>query len=283
MAGVRRRIIRARPRAWPRPISMRRIIPSPSHKKDSQEVARAGAGQGLFSRWRFSTSASLTVRGVPGGGIALISPLHPIGRGTVLRTYGAARNSDARRRAAAGALAPSRPDASWNAVRLAARAGPRSESRSGTEDVAWSHGSIYAWWIHAAALWIWHIPQLFQATLDSEWMHPAQHASFFISALLFWWALFYGHGEPARAAASSMCLQPPCKHPRSSANLEPAALVSGLRGHNQRLAIDAARRSGAWRSDYVGAGQYDLSWGRAGSACGLVASKRKLTRGSEAN
>jgi hypothetical protein len=132
MAGVRRRIIRARPRAWPRPISMRRIIPSPSHKKDSQEVARAGAGQGLFSRWRFSTSASLTVRGVPGGGFALISPLHPIGRGTVLRTYGAARNSDARRRAAAGALAPSRPDASWNAVRLAARAGPRSESRSGT-------------------------------------------------------------------------------------------------------------------------------------------------------
>jgi putative membrane protein len=68
----------------------------------------------------------------------------------------------------------------------------------------------YASWIHAAALWIWHIPQLFQATLDSEWMHPAQHASFFISALLFWWALFYGHGEPARAAASSMCLQPPC-------------------------------------------------------------------------
>lgn len=52
-----------------------------------------------------------------------------------------------------------------------------------------------AWWIHAAALWIWHFPPLFDATLDNDWIHAAQHASFFLSALLFWWSLFYARGR----------------------------------------------------------------------------------------
>ena len=54
-----------------------------------------------------------------------------------------------------------------------------------------------AWWIHAAALWIWHFPPLFDATLDNDWIHAAQHASFFLSALLFWWSLFYARGREA--------------------------------------------------------------------------------------
>ena len=54
-----------------------------------------------------------------------------------------------------------------------------------------------AWLIHAAVLWAWHIPRLFQATLDDEWIHAAQHLSFLLSALLFWWAVMEG---PQRAA-----------------------------------------------------------------------------------
>jgi putative membrane protein len=46
-----------------------------------------------------------------------------------------------------------------------------------------------AWLVHAVALWTWHIPFLFQATLKSDWIHTAQHASFFLSALLFWYAI----------------------------------------------------------------------------------------------
>ena len=46
-----------------------------------------------------------------------------------------------------------------------------------------------AWAIHAIALWTWHIPFLFQATLRSDLVHTFQHASFFLSALLFWWAI----------------------------------------------------------------------------------------------
>ena len=56
-----------------------------------------------------------------------------------------------------------------------------------------------AWLIHAAALWIWHIPLLFEKTLDSELWHTMQHASFFGSALLFWWSLAvirpFGQGQ----------------------------------------------------------------------------------------
>jgi cytochrome c oxidase assembly factor CtaG len=43
--------------------------------------------------------------------------------------------------------------------------------------------------IHGAALWLWHIPAVFQATLTSGLVHSAQHISFFGSALLFWRAL----------------------------------------------------------------------------------------------
>lgn len=46
-----------------------------------------------------------------------------------------------------------------------------------------------AWTVHAAALWIWHLPALFDASLRSDAVHAAQHGSFFVSALLFWWAL----------------------------------------------------------------------------------------------
>lgn len=49
-----------------------------------------------------------------------------------------------------------------------------------------------AWLIHAIALWIWHVPAWFEAALAHAWVHHLQHASFFLSALLFWHAVFFG-------------------------------------------------------------------------------------------
>ena len=49
-----------------------------------------------------------------------------------------------------------------------------------------------AWLLHALALWAWHIPKLFDAVLKFETVHTLQHLSFFLSALLFWWALIHG-------------------------------------------------------------------------------------------
>ncbi len=59
---------------------------------------------------------------------------------------------------------------------------------------------LTAWWIHAAAIWSWHSPFLFDLTLKSELAHTAQHLSFFLSALLFWWALLCAHGRKAYGA-----------------------------------------------------------------------------------
>lgn len=58
----------------------------------------------------------------------------------------------------------------------------------------WHHltNPLTAWLAHAVVLWGWHIPALFQATLTSDLVHTAQHLSFLVSALLFWWALFRG-------------------------------------------------------------------------------------------
>jgi putative membrane protein len=46
--------------------------------------------------------------------------------------------------------------------------------------------------VHALALWMWHLPSLYQATLRSEPVHALQHTSFIVTAALFWWALIHG-------------------------------------------------------------------------------------------
>ena len=52
-----------------------------------------------------------------------------------------------------------------------------------------------AWLLHFAALWGWHVPALFEATLVSDFVHSLQHITFLVTALLFWWALLAGHGR----------------------------------------------------------------------------------------
>lgn len=47
-----------------------------------------------------------------------------------------------------------------------------------------------AFGLHAGALWIWHLPPLFDAGLAMPTVHALQHASFFLTAVLFWWAVF---------------------------------------------------------------------------------------------
>jgi putative membrane protein len=53
-----------------------------------------------------------------------------------------------------------------------------------------------AWLAHAVAIWAWHAPALFGAALRSEAVHVMQHASFFATALLFWWSVLrpFSHG-----------------------------------------------------------------------------------------
>ena len=46
--------------------------------------------------------------------------------------------------------------------------------------------------LHGATLWAWHVPSLFESALASDAVHALQHAMFFATAVLFWWALLRG-------------------------------------------------------------------------------------------
>jgi putative membrane protein len=61
---------------------------------------------------------------------------------------------------------------------------------------------LVAWTLHAVAIWIWHAPPLFDATLHSNLIHSLQHLSFLGTGLLFWWTVLRGsHGRLARPGA----------------------------------------------------------------------------------
>ncbi len=127
--------------------------------------------------------------------LALISPLHPLGE-SLFSAHMA--QHEIFMLAAAPLMALSRPLApilrgmpfGWRIAlgRLSKTRAIQAFWRGITRPFA-------AWWIHAAALRIWHAPRFFQATLTSDWIHAFQHASFFFSGLLFWWSLFWVHNR----------------------------------------------------------------------------------------
>jgi putative membrane protein len=53
-------------------------------------------------------------------------------------------------------------------------------------------GPLTVWVVHALALWVWHVPVLYEAAVGSEAVHLVQHLSFFGTAALFWWAIVHG-------------------------------------------------------------------------------------------
>ena len=104
---------------------------------------------------------------------------------------------------AAPLLVLARPLAVWSwalppdAVRVLAR-----PARAPFVREAWGAltAPLGAWLAHAAALWLWHVPALFNAAAASALWHAVQHLSFFCTALAFWWACF-GAGRQASAGA----------------------------------------------------------------------------------
>ena len=58
------------------------------------------------------------------------------------------------------------------------------------------------WLLHALALWLWHLPSLYEAAVRDEMVHALQHLSFFGSACLFWWGIARGrYGRLGTGAA----------------------------------------------------------------------------------
>lgn len=148
---------------------------------------RSGVGGGI-RRWE----AGCFVAGWLTLGIAMISPLHPLG--DVLFSAHMVQH-ELLMALAVPLLVLGRPLVPflWAMPMRARRAGGRWAKKAPVRG-GWLmvSGPFAAWLLHAAALWLWHLPAPYQAALASGGMHTLQHASFLGTALLFWWALFHG-------------------------------------------------------------------------------------------
>ena len=51
---------------------------------------------------------------------------------------------------------------------------------------------LFVWLLHGATVWLWHIPSLYQASVEQESVHALQHTMMLGTALLFWWTLIHG-------------------------------------------------------------------------------------------
>jgi putative membrane protein len=56
--------------------------------------------------------------------------------------------------------------------------------------------------LHAIALWVWHLPALYDYAVEHEAMHAVEHLCFFTTAALFWWGIAHGrYGRHGYGAA----------------------------------------------------------------------------------
>jgi putative membrane protein len=49
-----------------------------------------------------------------------------------------------------------------------------------------------AFLLYGLALWIWHLPALYERALEHEGIHIVEHLCFFGTAALFWWGIVHG-------------------------------------------------------------------------------------------
>jgi cytochrome c oxidase assembly factor CtaG len=75
-------------------------------------------------------------------------------------------------------------------IRRQALAVVRRRPITATWTIITSPASVFL--LHAAALWVWHVPALYEAALAHEAVHVLQHICFFGTAALFWWGIAHG-------------------------------------------------------------------------------------------
>ncbi len=162
---------------------------------------RSGLGrEGLARRGLLFASGWLCLFG------ALVSPLHQAGE----RSFAAHMvEHELLMLAAAPLLVLSRPLAImlW-AFPAGGRRGIGDIARSGWVQGPWRGLSepFTATLLQAAALWLWHVPGLFDLALGSSAWHVVQHLCFLVTALLFWSAVLPSHGGRRLLGKAVICL-----------------------------------------------------------------------------
>ncbi len=52
--------------------------------------------------------------------------------------------------------------------------------------LSWKPGPALAWALHVGTIWFWHAAVPYEAALDNDLVHAAEHASYLVTGLLFW-------------------------------------------------------------------------------------------------
>lgn len=149
--------------------------------------ARAGAGQGIRG-WEAACFAA----GWLGLFAALVSPLDALGE--ILFSAHMAQH-EVLILVAAPLMVLGRPLAAflWALPKPAReKAGRWSQAPAVASSWRWLTAPVTVWVLHGIALWVWHLPDLYQRTLGDDFVHALQHLCFFLSASLFWWSLVHG-------------------------------------------------------------------------------------------
>jgi putative membrane protein len=162
---------------------------------------RAGAGHGTST-----LGALLFASGWATLAITVLTPLHDIGR-VVFSLHMVEHELLMVVAAPLLVLARPMPVFLWSVGRKTSR-------WMGAAASSWPIGPTWAFIsrplpatvLHGGALWLWHLPEPFQSALAGEGMHALQHASFFLSAILFWNAVLSTVPRPSRALSSAMAL-----------------------------------------------------------------------------
>jgi len=144
----------------------------------------AGRGRGLGAAQLAAFSAGWLVIVA-----ALVSPLDALGESLFSAHM---IQHELLMMAAAPLLVLGRPIAAWAwALPFAWRRAAGRFFHAAAWRVPWSivTSALVAWLLHALALWLWHVPALFDAALADDTVHAFQHAAFLGTALLFWWSV----------------------------------------------------------------------------------------------
>lgn len=63
---------------------------------------------------------------------------------------------------------------------------------------------LITWQIGVLAVWLWHLPVLYEATLQNQFIHINEHLFFLVTAVIFWWPVFNPIAERRPASLGSM-------------------------------------------------------------------------------
>ncbi len=157
----------------------------------------AGAGHGV-RKWEAASFAGGWLALV----VALVSPLHPWGN--ALFSVHMVQH-ELLMLVAAPLLVLGKPIvAALKALPLGRARALLRPTKAGWVQAVWGFvtNPFVAWLLHAVVLWTWHVPVLFRAAIQSEFVHALQHLSFLLSVVLFWWAILHrGRGAMGYGAA----------------------------------------------------------------------------------